>query len=271
MTVTLLLGCGAGPATETLVPDLRILAIVAEPPEVAPGEQVTLGVHTMDPAGTGVEGLLWSCLDLGDGCLEAALPAAGATVFSPVDGVASVPRTIPSELAPLVADGVTVVPVPLWALACAPGLCPVIDAARAAPEPGTAEAEALAAELADPTAWLAELPLTGVSLALTTVSVSARPVEERVTNPTLSPVADGPYTAPAGGELDLSFTVDRPLTAWGYTTLGGFGTVSAEVEPEEPLELTWYAPEEPGDGEMLIVGVPEEGGQAVWRTRFRVE
>lgn len=140
MVLLALLGCGAGPNEETLVPDVRVMAAVAEPPEVEAGASVELAVHLVDPVGEGVEGVLWTCVDLGEGCLEAELPAAGATLLDPVDGVATVTRGVPAELAPVVADGSTVLPVPVWVLACAPGVCPLIDEVARAPAAGTAEA-----------------------------------------------------------------------------------------------------------------------------------
>lgn len=266
-----LLGCGAGPNEETLVPDVRVMAAVAEPPEVGAGESVEVAVHLFDPAGEGIEGVLWTCLDLGDGCLEAALPAVGASLLDPVDGVATVTRAVPAELAPLVADGTTVLPVPVWVLACAPGVCPLVAAVAAAPEPGTAEAEALAADLADPTAWMAELPIEGVSLGFTTVGVSARPEAERARNPAATVAAPGPYGVEVEGELEVRMRADLEVTWWAYTTLGGFDAPSRDADPDEEVGFTFYAPEEAGTAEVLFLAVTEDGGQTVWRTTIDVD
>lgn len=64
--MTLLVGCGDGPNPETLVDELRIVAAVAEPPEVAPGASfaLTVTVARSDDADL----LVWTC---GDTCVQA--------------------------------------------------------------------------------------------------------------------------------------------------------------------------------------------------------
>ena len=86
MILIFALGCGAGPNDETLVDELRVLAMVAEPPEVAPGAESTVEVTVADPEGVGPDVIVWTCTDLGDGCLEAALPGFGATVGDVASG-----------------------------------------------------------------------------------------------------------------------------------------------------------------------------------------
>lgn len=262
MLWTLLAACG-GPSDETRVEELRVMAAVMTPPEAAPGAEVGVEVHLLDPVGDGAEVLLWTCLDLGDGCLEAQAPGLGTTVAAPEAGVVRTTRTAPAELAAFL-DAETVLPVPLWALACAPGVCPVIDAARAAPDPGSAEADALATQLADPTAWLAELPMQGVSLGFGTIGVSLR--AEPVTNPRLVMVHEALEPVDAGGSFDLSVLVEAEgeVTVWGYATGGGFGAPADEVQ-DGMATLTYFAPEDPSEVEVLLVAVGADGGSAVWR------
>jgi hypothetical protein len=51
--------CGTQFLPETLVSDLRVLAIVAEPPEVAPGETTAMSVLYTDPSRRGPSTVLW--------------------------------------------------------------------------------------------------------------------------------------------------------------------------------------------------------------------
>jgi hypothetical protein len=54
-----LFSCGTQFLPETLVTDLRVLAIVSEPPEVAPGQPSTLSVLYTDPSRRGPTSVLW--------------------------------------------------------------------------------------------------------------------------------------------------------------------------------------------------------------------
>ena len=262
----LLAGCG-GPNEETLLDELRVIAVVAEPPEVAPGATTTLTATTVDPAGVGPDVLLWTCTDLGDGCLEAAAPGFGATLATPVDGAVVTERAAPVELGPLVADGTTVLPVFTWALACAPGVCPVVDLAASDPAPGTADGDTLAAWLADPIGGMADLPIEGTSLALTTLGVSTR--AEPLVNPTVTPRFEALAATPEGS-AQLPFTVEAGATAWGMTTAGGFDRASYDVV-DGAVTLTWIAPEEPGDVDLYVVVNGAEGGSALWRGAATVD
>ena len=149
----LLTGCG-GPNSETLVDQLRVMAVVAEPPEVAPGASATLTAYIADPNDEAPTSMMWTCTDLGDGCMEAAEPGLGATVAAPEGGVVSTTRTAPMALAGIVGDGATVLPIPLWTLACADGLCPVIDDVAAG-----STSEDVTSFLNDPTEGMKGRPL----------------------------------------------------------------------------------------------------------------
>lgn len=133
----LLSACTPGPVAETLVDELRVMAIVAEPMEVVPGGSTTLTVHVADPRAEDPEGLVW---------VEAPVRA------DPVDGVLQVAVAAPD------AAGVA----PAWALVCAAGLCGVMEEE----DP----------DVSDPEGLVARYPLEGVSLALGGFLVADTPV-----------------------------------------------------------------------------------------------
>ncbi|MDP2313542.1 MAG: hypothetical protein Q8P41_11600 [Pseudomonadota bacterium] len=268
LAAALLAGCG-GANDETLVDELRVMAVVVEPPEVAPGATATITAWVADPGDVAPDALLWTCTNLGDGCLEAAEAAQGTTVSAPTDGTVVTERIAPPALAGVVADGTTVLPVLLWALACAPGVCPAIDLATAAPAAGTDDADALATFLADPFEGAEALPLLGTSLALAQVQVSTR------ATPLVNPVLTGPdvelVVAP-GASIDLAFTVSAPgvVTAYGYTTNGGFDATEYAVV-DGAVTLTWFGSDTAGDAELWVIVNGEDGGSAVWHGLGRVE
>ncbi len=265
-----LTACG-GPNEETLVDELRVLAMVAEPPEVAPGAAAAVDVVVADPEESGVDVLFWTCASLGEGCLEHAAPGLGATVAAPTDGHVRVTRTAPVELAGIVGDGVTVLPIPMYALACAPGVCPLIDVAATSPAPGTADADTLAAFLEDPFTGMESLALTGTSLGFSLLSVSTR--VEPVVNPLIALRGDPPTTIAVEGELSLVFDTGSTddLNAWGYGTAGGFTMPSYAPEDDGSVTLKWIAPVEPGLVRLWVVVVGEAGGSAVWEGQVTVE
>jgi len=103
-------GCAEPPGEPSLVDRLRILAVVAEPPEVAPGESVALDALVVAPPGVAAPELTWSlCAEpvslqpLAAG--ECATASAGALVALPGPTIAP-----PLELAPLLASDETVLP-----------------------------------------------------------------------------------------------------------------------------------------------------------------
>lgn len=224
-------GCAAGPNDETLVDELRVMAVVAEPPEVAPGATTTITVTVADPDSTGATGATWICA--GAGCPE-----------SPAEGPLPDGRLVTMRTAPLVPATEAAVPLPLWALACAPGACPV-------------DLDAFAA---DPFTGMEALPLVGTSLALGRVVLSTR--ADPLVNPLISPEF-GEVEADAGASIALAFSVAGGALAYGYATAGGFDATEYAVE-DDAVVLTWYAPEEAGDATLYVIVNGEDGGSAVW-------
>jgi len=277
--ILLATGCDMGPSPDTVVDELRVLATLAETPEALPGETVALETLIVAPDGASYDVLSWSCTFTGEGCLE----ASGSTAWeglSVAEGVterwSTGSATVPQALGYLATEE----PVPLvqiWTLACEPGLCPVIDAALAAPAAGSEGAARLQEWLTSPTEFLAELPFEGVSLGLRTLNVSTRGVDERATNPavdcavrqgfTSSPEAEGvvPY------ECELSGELGEVAAAWGYTTAGGWGGASVPLLPgDTAFAYDWFAPDEPTAVDAWVIVTDGAGGVGIFETGMEV-
>ena len=151
MRISTLLGlltciaCG-GPNDETLVDELRVLAMVSRPPEVAPGETYTIQHVTHIPVGTASERITWPCTFDGTGCAEAAFATQlqdWVHLTEPNgEEVSTSSSRAPEGLQAILSEDTPQLQIPHWTLACAPGLCPIIDAVRNAPEQGTARLNA---------------------------------------------------------------------------------------------------------------------------------
>jgi len=266
----LALACSPGPSEETLIDELQVVGAIVEPPEIGAGEEAIIDVVVADPVGTGAEVLVWSCTGFGAECLEADAPLSEwAAVGVPLDQHLAIPWSAPPALGALVGEGETVA-IPLWVLSCAPGLCPLIDDVATALERGGAAPAALIADLADPLEWMADLPMSGVSLAQRSLVLSGRPPEERNANPVIEVRREAPSTVSAGEDVELPIRVsDEGGTvdlAFGLATGGGFGMPSFDVLDGRAV-LRWYAPDETGEVDLFVVVDDGEGGSAVWRER----
>ena len=266
----LLAACMPGPSAETLVDELRVIAAVAEPPEVAPGEASAFEVVVADPLGGGAQVAAWMCTPVGvDVCAEADQPLAERLAVGTLqDGSFDGTLVVSQAAAPFVTD--EPVPVPVWILACAPGRCPELDALVAAAEAGDAS-DAVETILATPTTWIADLPIDGVSLAAKELWVSTRPEGDRNHNPVLT--VDGPLTSPAGAEVTLEVTVDDAddvAQVVGLSTGGGFGLPAFDVLAGQAV-MRWFAPEEPGEVRLYTVATDGRGGTAVWLADATIE
>jgi len=233
---SLLAGCG-GPRPETLLYELRVVAAVAEPPEVAVGETYQLTATIADPLDEGGDWMMWSCL-----------PEVGCAVEQGALGVDD-----PSVPVPAVA------PVPVWIMACAPGACDL--------------AAATDAQLEDPEAWMRDLPLSGVTLASRLTRLTDAPVGQRNTNPVIdtAPEAGWADGVQPDEERALSFVVPGAETAYGYTTAGGFTMTEFDVGDAGNTELTWVAPEKGGEATLYVVFDDGLGGTVVWQDTVVVE
>lgn len=268
--LVVLAACAEGPVEETLVDELRVVAAVAEPPEVGVGEEVRVQPVVADPQERGGSVLTWVCTPAGEGCLEASGPmdrwlhvgrveSPSAAVLAPTEALA--PLTLAED-----------VPTTLWVLACEDDLCPVMDLAEADLASGAPSAE-LEAWLADPFAGVSELPLVGVSLAVRSLTVTSRPVEARNTNPRLM-VEAGELELDPGADTALVVTVedaegDETAIAYGLATAGGFGLPGFLVQDGSAV-LQYYAPEFRSEVGLYVVVDDGRGGTAVWEGRAEV-
>ena len=110
MAPVLFIACVMGPQESTLVDDLQVVAVLAEPPEAGPGESIALETVIADPTEEGYDLWQWTCL--GESC-------------SNVEDTLFIPPTVPASEEPI--------PVFHWTLACRPGLCEDIEPTLDAP------------------------------------------------------------------------------------------------------------------------------------------
>jgi len=255
-----LLGCMAGPNPETLIDELRVVAMVAEPPVVAVTESSQVTVHVVDPGSAGFDLFFWTCASLGQGCLEDQLGLdPRATIMLGAQG----PQTMTVELPDLSAVegwGEELFPVSLWALVCTSGTCEF-------PLPQEV--------LELPTAWMEEQPLQGVSLARKSLWLSGDAAfAATVSNPVLQPLFELSESAVSEEKLELSFSVtgdeDASFQGYGYASAGGFSKTEVDVF-EEQFAIDWYAPQQSGQATLYMVVQGELGRTALWSGDIQVE
>lgn len=255
----LALAACSGPEKDTRVEDLHVIGVIAEPPEVMPGEATAVDAVVADPDGAGAVAAAWLCTPAGASCGEAGTPLDGRLVVgSVIDG------HFTAELMVDAALEATEVPqaAQIWVLACAPRLCPVIDQLEAAAEAGSATG--IETILATPTTWIDDLPIVGVSLGAKQIGVSTRPVGERNENPVLSMV--GGLSVEPGKALTIAVTVDDDdgvSTVQGLATGGGFGAEEYELTGGG-AQMIWYAPRDSGPVQLYALATDEVGGLGMW-------
>lgn len=256
--LALLAGCAAGPSDETLVDELRVMAVVPSQPVAGLGAPTELTVHTLNPGGVEAEVMVWACTPGGAGCAESA-GSQRLSAFTAEVAVGVGEATLPGS--PLT-----------WALACPVGVCAIFDEVRADPAPNTEAWRATQRRLADPLALAEELPLSGTSLALGGPAVDlAGPSGEQ---PVIS--LEGPLPESDDPELaqTLAFQVQglgAGARAWGYTTSGGFDMPNVDIPADGQVSLDWYAADGAGAPTWLVVFRDDAGHQGVWRSDFPVE
>lgn len=233
-----LVGC-MGPVDETRITELRVVSIATDPAQTTPGAPFALTVTVADPLAEGGDLLVWSCA-----------PDELVEKLAITEQCAA--RTAPLDAEQITFDWASLAPLPIWAMACAPGLCG--DLAAIGP-----------AALADPPAWLQTLPLTGVSAGFRSSPVAIDPKAPPATNPKVLTVPEGPVPADAEVGSSLTFVAQGATTAFGYATSGGFGAASYDVSEEGEVTLTWFAdPEASEPARLYVVFEDGNGGVAVW-------
>ena len=234
LVLVMLTACEPGPNVETLIDDLQIIAAVAEPAQVAPLEPFELKATVVDAKSTGFDVLFWQCI--GDECAviepSVADDEATATVASPA-------------------------PSPGWIMACAPGVCDLADVPQR--------------KLLDPFGWLQGLPQDGVSLVSWFPNVTEDTVDPLV-NPVIENAPDPEVLLEVAVEksLVLDFVVPGALSAYGYTTGGGFSRPSEDIASTGEVSVEWFAPSKAGDEVLYVVFVDDAGGSVVWRSAVSV-
>lgn len=221
-----LIACTAGPSIESQITDLRVLGARVEPAEPSPGDAVTIDVVVADPDGRDVELAVWTCTDLGEGCLEAS-DEAPISVWRgrSSGGAATATAFVPPALAAVFeSPDVAELPIAVWTLACPDDACPILDAIDAAPAPGSEDHAAVVAQLRDPPSILADLPLGESALTSQGVTISMRPAEEKNDNPTLT--FEAPAEAPVGEAVFVTFDAADPdedvVEVLSLSDVGGF-------------------------------------------------
>ncbi len=256
----LLLAACQGPDEDTLLEELRVLSLRADPPQAGPGV-FRVDATVVDPLDQGAEFAMWTCLNGAGGCLEENLgDLALWSTWAPVDGE-EYSHTFPSVIPP----GIELPFGPaVYGLACEPGLCPLLDLLADPPEPGTQAYDEAAAWMADPFGMLEELPLEGVALTFRFL-----PVDDGsgATNPVVTRDGEGPVQSVPEQESVLRFRVDgaSPTVAYPYADAGGWTMPAVEVIDGE-VELRWIAPSYAQDPVRLYVAFEsEDGGSAIWK------
>ncbi|MCB9684734.1 MAG: hypothetical protein H6735_06845 [Alphaproteobacteria bacterium] len=317
------LGCGVPPPPPSLVQGVQVVAVTSSPPNPAELDPIGLDIWVADALGAGADVLVWSCTPVFGVCLESQAPGSAGlpltmwtatgtvrdhhvsvrTSWPTFHGVAlrfaetlladpEVQALYPEAVEALDADPTLLV----WALACAPGECPIIDDVRANPIGGSDAWKRVASQLADPARLLEGVPEHHASIAVKTVPIW-EPLDPF--DPDFDPTQPlSPNNAP---ELSWMPPGDLPFTASVASRMWGFGDSSPDppVEPGPQLinDVSWFDRDgdsvsfqvfttegavdlsEPASGVVRIaqrptpygppgpaflVGVDSRGGTAVW-------
>ncbi len=272
LSLFLWIGCGET-SPETLVDELRVMASVAEPPEVRPGETFQYETYFANPDEAPVTALTWVCTNFGDGCMEADGGSLSIASSQP-EGAAPVwerPLSVAPSLASVVTDeGITATQ--LWTLVCERDICPVIDEAIGV-DPQQPWPDSLRTQLANPLAWMSDLPIKGTSLAYQLLTTSSS--DEPHQNPVLEINGDPPGELKRNQSFTLTFRVDGDLSeqaqVYNYMTGGGFKTPNTFVASGDAVEIEGIAPKDGDESTIWVVLVDGFGGVAVWTEEIPVE
>ncbi len=213
----LLLACGPNKSS-FLMDELRIVAMQSDPAELViastPDESTSsasINLLLTDPLSQGGSVMLWTCFDIGEGCLEGTLladiPESWVQVQPLSRGTMTFPLSLPPSLHELLAtlpdDFIPFTLANVWALTCAPGVCPLLEDAGS----GSYDIGALSS----PRDIMTSLPMEQTSLAYRSLILSPTPREEQIFNPILTFSAEqtGPRVVSAGEVLSLHFSYSR--------------------------------------------------------------
>lgn len=283
-----------GPDEETLVDELRVMAIQAEPAEVqlrdfVPDESGNLSTPSInvliaDPLENGYQLAVWTCTNFGDGCEEIKVfednPADWVSLVEGTDSIVSVPVPNNPLWGALLAQSefpeVPIAITSIFALVCEPSVCPEIQNAF--------DGEWDTTRFANPLDWVADLPLSGTSMAIKQLPISNGTSDDtRLKNPTLTPTFDEavPLVTTVDTPQVLTFEIELfqqdvdVASIFGYTTRGGFdrnvfANNGLQMSVGEPAErpVTWYADSaedaEPGSAKLFVIVEDGVGGTGFW-------
>ncbi|MCA9490474.1 MAG: hypothetical protein KC621_11140 [Myxococcales bacterium] len=265
------LGCGAPPPPPSLVQGVQVVAVSADPPNPSEQQPVRLDVWVADAVGAGADVLVWSCTPVFGDCLESQLPGSAGLPLTMWTGTGTVRNhrvsvatswptfhgvgmRIAQELLsdptiaaayPEAVDALDAPPTLLvWALACVPGECPIIDEVRANPIGGSDAWQSIATRLADPATLLDGVPEHHASIAVKAVPIWVAPDPF---DPEFDPTQ--PLTPNTAPELSWESPTERPLTTssgstyrvWGFGDSGDPGDeVPTDPGPQLINDVRWY-------------------------------
>ena len=277
LSLLLLIACG-GADPDTLIPDLRVMAIRQQPAEANPFTPITVEVWVANPEQQSVDLMVWPCTSFGDDCLEAeyfseqnepwaqAVSVEGSGTALYATTTLSIPpllggllQEIPEEEQPFRGGQLAV-------LACYSGLCPIINRVKAGIQPTE--------DLKNPADLMSNLPIFGASLAKRSLTLSNRDPALAIQHPELRPTFDLPIETSLETEVALPFEVTLNSDAnedsliYGYATAGAFGMndrVNNLLRSSESIaELNWVSPDQSGDAQLYVIIENGVGGIDVW-------
>ena len=294
------IGCGGVRDTPNTILGVQVVAIETEPAEPAPTELLRLRAWVADGHDRGADTLVWLCTPYEGRCLEAFPEWPENPNGLPVSVWARVGRARPTfetsgvgwPLFADIADRRYDLPEELrgkllvWALACTPGVCDIIDRVAANPVITSEAYASVARELADPASWIDDLPRRQVSVALKVVPVDLgdpdfldEPEPDYTYGAEPDPTGDdGPNRAPTLRLLDEGTEEVRvfevgdldadEIALSAFVTAGGVHSeMSASINTETTgrAVVMHQAPIDPRrEGVMYVVLEDGNGGTSVW-------
>ena len=273
ISLFLLVGCG-DTSPETLVDELRVMASVAEPPEVRPDTAFTYNTYLANPDEDDVVSITWVCTNLGDGCLEAQ-GGSKSIGYAELNGSAPVWEQELSVSPVLMGmlDDEAMTATQVWTLACTRGTCPIIDEVKPVANTTDPWPESIRETLANPLPWMSDLPMQGVSLAYQLLSTSLSDTPHQ--NPRLAPDENVPESLTRNKSFSLTFNIDGILSedaqVYNYISGGGFKFPNTFVTAGATVTLEGVAPKSDDETRVWVVLTDGLGGVAVWTEEFSIE